>query len=394
MLEPHYQHTVARILESDCRYVLAIQDQMRLNFTGHKAKSDLGIIGRTGNTDQYGLIQHSVLCVSDQNESLGLMDVRFFDYSEFDTSVDRWKRGLAEKASCCWLDGLQKMRQRLGITKRRIITVADREGDFYEFLHPLIEGNEEFVIRAQHDRYLSRVGDQKEGVKLWDLFEQSADQGTMEASIQDVNSREIKTIILQIKAIRVFVPVPKRIPKGQREVDGYKAFQINVVMAYGDDREWVLLTSLPINTFEQIKEVVEIYQARWHIEDFHKVLKTGYQVDEIYLHSSRQAIENLLAIACISACRLYWIIYMGRHEADIKADQLFETFEWKAMYVFFKEKIPDNPPPLCDVILKIARLGGYKPRHNAKPPGIKTMWIGYQKFTVAAQMYRNMSTKT
>lgn len=84
-----------------------------------------------------------------------------------------------------------------------------------------------------------------------------------------------------------------------------------------------------INKFahRQIKEIVTIYKSRWHIEDYHKILKTGYQVDEIYLHSSKEAIKNLLVLSSISACRLYWLIYIGRTEASIKADQLFEEFE-------------------------------------------------------------------
>jgi hypothetical protein len=123
-------------------------------------------------------------------------------------------------------------------------------------------------------------------------------------------------------------------------------------------------------------------------------LKTGYQVDEIYLHSSRQTILNLLALACISACRLYWLIYVGRSEVSIKADELFEDFEWKAVYVYFNEKIPEECPSLSVVILKIAQLGGYKPAKDTNPPGIKTLWIGFQQFTIAAQMYRNMSIKT
>ncbi len=85
---------------------------------------------------------------------------------------------------------------------------------------------------------------------------------------------------------------------------------------------------------------------------------------------------------------------MGRSEASIKADQLFEEFEWKAIYVYFKEKIPNECPVLSEVILRIARLGGYKLTKQGKPPGIKTLWIGYQQFTVAAQMYRNMSSNT
>lgn len=90
--------------------------------------------------------------------------------------------------------------------------------------------------------------------------------------------------------------------KDQRNLKGYEAISLPVVMTYDADHEGILGTSLPIETVEQIKEVVEIYRARWPIEDFHKVLKTGYQVDEIYLHQSRQTIENLLAMACISAC--------------------------------------------------------------------------------------------
>ena len=99
-------------------------------------------------------------------------------------------------------------------------------------------------------------------------------------------------------------------------------------------------------------------------------------------------------MSCISACRLYWLIYLGRSEASIKADQLFEEFEWKAIYVYFKEDIPTACPTVSEVILKIAKLGGYKQTKQLNQPGIKTIWIGYQQFTIAAQMYRNMSHKT
>jgi hypothetical protein len=41
--------------------------------------------------------------------------------------------------------------------RARIITVADREGDFYEFLHALVEAKEEFVVRAKYDRYTGKT---------------------------------------------------------------------------------------------------------------------------------------------------------------------------------------------------------------------------------------------
>jgi hypothetical protein len=216
----------------------------------------------------------------------------------------------------------------------------------------------------------------------------------MQVEIQDVNSREIKEITLFLKATQVTLPTPKKMPEDSINEHGYSSITLHVVQAYNEEHEWILLTQLPIDTLDQIKNIVIIYKSRWHIEDYHKVLKTGYQVDEIYLHTSKEAIKKLLILASISACRLYWLIYIGRAEDSIKAHQLFEEFEWKALYVYFNEPIPNECPTVSEVMLKIARLGGYKDTKWSNPPGIKTIWAGYQQFTVAAQMYRNMSRKT
>ena len=391
MLEPHYQRTAERIQANNSAYILAIQDQMRLNYTNHPAKTELGRIAKSGKAHQYGLIQHSVMCVTDKNEALGLMDVHWFHHDEFNTEICSQKREIEDKASRLWLEALDGMEKRLGNHSKRIITVADREGDFYEFLHPLVKGNKEFVIRAKHNRYTGETH-KKRDKKIWDLLKTAPTKGELEVEIQEVETREMKTLKLSLKAIKVKLPVP---PIGLGEnAKELGVIDVHVIQAYNEEHEWVLLTNLACDTEEQIKEIVKIYRSRWHIEDFHKVLKTGYQVDEIYLHQSRETIENLLAMACISACRLYWLIYVGRSEAQIRADQLFEEFEWKAIYVYFKEKIPKECPVLSEVILRIARLGGYKPTARGKPPGIKTLWIGYQQFTVAAQMYRNMSSNT
>lgn len=394
LIEPHYAQSVSRIKSSQSKYILAIQDQMRLNYTHHLAKHDLGRIGKTGKTTQYGLIQHSILCVDDRNEPLGLMDLSFFDFSEFETEINREQRSIAEKTRCYWVDALNRMRARLGTDGVvPIITVADREGDFYEWLHPLVLTKESFVIRAQYNRVTGEAF-KKGNKKLKTVLEEVPDLGEMDLVIQDVASREIKTIRLSLKATEITLPSPKHLNKDQVHANQYSAIKLHVVQAYNGEYEWTLLTSLPIDTLEQLQEIISIYQARWHIEDYHKVLKTGYQVDEIYLHSSREAIINFLVLASISACRLYWLIYVGRAEADISADTLFEEFEWKSVYVYFNEPIPIKAPSIAITMQYIARLGGYKPSKKAQPQGIKTFWTGFQIFTPIAQMFRNMSRNT
>lgn len=392
LLAPHYQETAKRIESVDAKYVLAIQDGSVLNYSSHKAKTEIGRIGRTGKIDQYGLIQHSTLCVTDQNEALGLIDLQHFHYDDFDTSIDKHHRKIEEKQNVCWINALKNMRSRLNSTKK-VITVADREGDFFEFLHELYIHQEHYVIRVKHNRHTGEKHRDRDE-KLIDLVEKQPDIGEITVTINDVNTHEIKDIQLKVKRLEeVVLPAPHRAKS--KQVEEYRPIRVNVVMAYNEKYCWILLTDLPVNDLKDCQEVIFIYKSRWHIEDYHKILKTGYQIDEIYLHSSRDAIENMLTMASIAACRLYWMIYVGRVEETIKADRLFEEYEWKALYVYFKEAIPAESPLLWEVVIKIARLGGYKPRKSAGPPGIKVMWLGFQCFNVAAEMYRNvMSTKT
>ena len=394
LISTHYAQTAERIRVSRSKYILAIQDQMYLNYTNHKAKNYLGTIGKTGKTVQYGIIQHSCLCVDDSNEAMGLLDLNYFDNSDFDTSKNRHKRPIEDKASLMWILSLKNMRQRLGHVNQRIITVADREGDFYEFLYPLMKNNEEFVIRAQHNRSLGEKYCKSGNLKLYDMIEEAPVKGRMEITFQDTTTREIKEEILLLKGITVDIFPPKNLTREQKDKHKYEFLRVNVVVAYNDNHKWILLTNLPVKTVLHLEEVVNIYKNRWHVEDYHKVLKTGYQVDEIYLHSSKDAIKTLLTLAAICACRLYWMIYIGRTEANVKANILFEEFEWKAIYVYFNEPLPKECPTISEVVLKIARLGGYKHSKHSNPPGIKTMWIGYQQFSIAAQTYRNMLAKT
>jgi hypothetical protein len=388
----HYQRTAERIKSCSSQYILAIQDGMWLNYTSHPAKTEVGRIGRVGGKEQYGLIQHSTLCVTDKNEALGLIDVQYYHHDEFDKTIDSDHRKIADKASICWIKALRNIRQYLTNTEKKLITVADREGDFYEFLYELQEQKDSFVIRVKNNR---RIGEKnsRRASKLFHLLENEKDQGEIEIILQDVNSRELRSVRLKVKWLSgVKIPPPE---DAARNGEGkYQAISLNIVMAYNDDYQWMLWTDLPVVDLSSAEEILQMYKERWHIEDYHKVLKTGYQVDELYLHASRQAIENALSMAAISACRLYWIIYRGRVEKSLQADELFLEWEWKAVYVYFKETIPLEIPTASEVIIQIARLGGYKPSRHAQPPGIKTLWTGFQFFNVIAQTYKNMSSKT
>ena len=340
------------------------------------------------------MIQHNTLCVTEANEPLGLLDIQHFHYDDFDTSLCRHHRELSKKANYCWVKASRRTRELLSRTGKKVITVADREGDFFEFLEDLSKHKDQFIIRAKHNRYTGKKY-RKRGEKIFDLLEEQADIGKLKTSIYDATTKEKKEISLHLKKLsHIDLPVPNTGKGINQKLSN--TIQVNMVMAYNENYSWMLLTNLPVETEEDTRRVVTFYRLRWHIEDFHKVLKTGYQVDELYLHASRQSIENALVMSSISACRLYWLIFVGRVEKSIKANELFEDYEWKSLYVYFKEVIPKEVPALIEVIYQIARLGGYKRKKKLKPPGIKTMWIGFQQFTIASRMYHYalLSNKT
>ncbi len=63
--------------------------------------------------------------------------------------------------------------------------------------------------------------------------------------------------------------------------------QVNVVLVRepnppeGEEPiEWMLIATLPIDTPEQIRQIVEYYCVRWWIEIFFKVLKSGCRVEK------------------------------------------------------------------------------------------------------------------
>lgn len=78
----------------------------------------------------------------------------------------------------------------------------------------------------------------------------------------------------------------------------YNSLEMNVVAVLetsppkGEEPvEWILLTTLPIETFQQVLAVIEYYECRWMIEIFFKTLKSGCKVESLQF----EEIDRLLS---------------------------------------------------------------------------------------------------
>ena len=149
--------------------------------------------------------------------------------------------------------------------------------------------------------------------------------------------------------------------------------------------EWILVTSLPIDSLEAVQLVVQYYAIRWMIEIFFRVLKSGCRVEKrLFEHVDRSL--RSLAIYLIISWRTLYVCRLGRETPDVSCEVVFEPEEWKAVYHFVKRMAPPTTPPkLIEMIKLIAQLGGYVNRKRQDMPGPQTVWLGLQRaYDVAA----------
>jgi hypothetical protein len=67
-----------------------------------------------------------------------------------------------------------------------------------------------------------------------------------------------------------------------------------------------------------------------------------------------------------------------------------QPLEWRALYcrVHSTTTLPAEPPSLAQVVLWVARLGGYLARKHDRPPGPTVIWRGFLALHEVTAMYR------
>lgn len=378
ILAPHIEKTKERIQEYPV--VLLPSDTSELDYTTKKA-----MIGKERITNKKtGLWLHATIAVTPERLTLGVVDAHFWnrepevaeDSREYKTA--REKAPIEEKESYRWIQSYLKACEIARETpETQIINITDREADLIEIFQVALEENEkgkcaDFIIRSQHDRLL----DEKDpGIrKLRQKLDQAPSLGEIEFTVPPTEKRKGRKVKQQLKAATVNLkPANKNI-----------AVRVNAVMAIemdppeGEDPiVWVLLTSLPINTFKNVSTVICYYLCRWEIELFFKVLKSGCKIEERQLQTTDR-MKALLTIFMVLSWRIMFTMMLGRVCSEMSCSDIFEEAEWKSVYKILNKKkaLPRKPPALGEFINMVAILGGYVVTKSAKLPGVKTVWKG------------------
>lgn len=382
ILAPHRQATAARMSQEPV--VLVVQDTTELDFTKHPAAD----VRHLNNEHRRGLYVHDHLAVRPDRIFLGVVGMEAFDrdLETLGKCVERRTWPIEEKESYRWLKGYRLACELAAeCPNTQIVSVADRECDIYDIFVDAAQQTgtrANYVIRAQEDRS-TPIPDPSAGpaayCKIRDEVRSSPLRGTQTLHLCATPKRAARQTTVEIRAIEVQVKPPharRRLPSVThnmvlvQEVGGPND---------GTDICWLLITTLPINTFEEVMLVVQYYLARWVVEIFFRTLKSGCRVEEIQLETKHRLL-NCLAFYHIIAWRVLHLTYLNRLVPEISCTAVFTASEWKSVWRVAKRKqLPKKPPRLGELMTLIAHLGGYNNRATEPPPGPQTIWVGMRR---------------
>jgi hypothetical protein len=383
ILQPHLEATQRRMQKQPV--VLILQDTTELDYSDHPAK-DAGCLNQE---ERLGLYDHTHLAVTPERVCLGVVGQEQFDRTpeSLGKTQERKKLPIEEKESFRWLSGYRLASQLASkCSATQIVSVADSEADIYDIF---VESQQhdtpaDFIIRAKEDR-CTPERDLAMGPavyrKVRDKVTASEVRATRIIDLAQTPKREARQAHLEIRAIRVTV----KPPHARRHLPSvtYNVVLVDEVNGPGDDTDvsWLLITTLPIGSVEEIFLVVDYYVARWTIEVFFRVFKTGCRVEEIQLETT-QRLKNCLAFYKIIAWRVMHVTYVSRESPTLPCTALFADCEWKSVWrVTTKTEVPQQPPMLSEFMPLLARLGGYNNRQDEKPPGPQVIWVAIRRMT-------------
>jgi Transposase DNA-binding/Transposase Tn5 dimerisation domain len=386
ILEPHINKTLQRM--ADCEGpVLSVQDTVFISYSRHSKTKGLGPVGKSSSADERGLVMHNAVAFTTAGVPLGVLSQSIWARDEvpqegYQEKIERLQVTVIEKKeSFKWLLAL---RETVARTPRgvKVITVADRESDCFEFITEAREHRASFLVRARTNRTL--VAEDSEGYdSILEALGAAPVLGTLSVEIPSNGKRKARTASVAVCVAHVTIKPPQR--RGKAKTSGSTEPIILDVIAATETHpppgveaiSWVLLTNLPVNDFTGATEKIEWYGLRWGIETWHKVLKSGCAVEDCRLENADR-LGRHLALFSIIAVRLMYVTYLARAQPELPATGLFSKEELDALHIrVHKTPTPTQPPSLREAVRMIGRLGGHLGRKGDGEPGVTVLWRGW-----------------
>lgn len=377
LLRAHTESSIGRIRKHSV--VLAVQDTTTVNYTTHHATEGLGPISTSGK-NAVGLVVHDTMAFTPDGTPLGVLDVQCWarDGQDIGKRHRRKQLPIEQKESVKWLKSYRTVCEiQQACPETMLISMGDRESDIYElFLEAVSKpDNPKLLVRSERSR-----NRKTQEAYLWDEAVSLQIAGYQVIHVPRKGCQLAREAVLEVRYAKVSLTPPQG--KGYPPVE--------IWMVYGREKdspksvtsplEWMLLTTVDVNSFEDACQRLAWYTKRWGIEIFHRTLKSGCRIEDRQLGTA-ESLQSCLAIDMVVAWRIFHLTKLGREVPDAPCSIFFEEAEWKALHIFIHKTLPspEQEPTLREAIRMTASLGGFLGRKSDGEPGTTALWRGLQR---------------
>jgi hypothetical protein len=373
------------------RHILAIQDTSEINYEAKRGRK-CGL-GTVGNGTDAGLFVHPLLMVdAETGHCLGLADVQV--WRRFKKKDKNYKRQPIEaKESYRWVRGPH--RASWGLSTAAMVTVIDdREGDIYEKWARLPKHGFHLLSRACRDRAIAGGG------TLFATMSAFPEQHRFTLDLPSrPGKRQARKARLSVRFGKVRIRRPKSCsdPHAPPEIE-LSAIEVSEIDPPSGEEPitWRLLSTHDVRTVKQALRLIGWYRWRWHIEQLFRTMKRqGLNIEDSSIVEG-DALEKLVVIALIAACRTMQLVLArasphdtqpASHVFDDRELQVLDALQTRLQGRTEKQQNPYQHGTLAWAAWSVARLGGWTGYESDKSTGPITMRDGLERFRAIVQGY-------
>lgn len=386
ILSGHFAASALRVQATDGP-ILVLQDTTEFSFKRVQpekigfTKTSCGRKSKEGRHTQHticGMLMHASLAVTPDGLPLGLTAAKFWSREKFKGTaalkrkVNPTRVPIERKESMRWLDNMRLSTDLIGAPER-CVHIGDRESDIYELFCLAQELGTRFLVRSCVDR-LAEDGE----TTIAQVMAGTEPSGTHLIHFRDAAGQPQAARLSITFATMTVRPL---IGKQNR----YEHQRLQIIHAREidppEDRDplfWKLITNLDVVSHADAVHKLEWYARRWSIETFFKTLKSGCRIEDVRLTTADRLV-NCIALACVTAWRIFWMTRLGRTEPAGAPNAVFTETELALLDRAAPAPRPEKRRDLDFYIVAVARLGGYLARQRDAPPGTIVLWRGFAR---------------
>lgn len=370
----------ARRCASASDVVVAV-DQTSLSVTDRVGKSGFG--ATAGEPTGRGLQVMTALAIGDEATE-GILAQQWWSREEKAPHHRVDTRPPKERESDLWRRTLVQAQESLmhAAPDTRAWYQLDRGADSAAVLELAVDSDLHITVRSAYNRTLAA------GSYLHTWMRNRRPVGHYSLDISKTHKRRrARTAVMALRASRVNLRLNTNKGHPRRRIQVWCVHAREQRAPQGEHRlEWFLITTKPVETPEDALRVVQNYNTRWRVEEFHRAWKSGVcNVENSQLRSA-DAFKRWATIAAAVAARAERLKTHSRVDPDQPAIAELSRDEIDAAILLSKRASlsPGDELTLGQAVRLIADLGGYTGKSSGGPPGTRVIQRGLEQVLTVA----------